>query len=248
MPRIMRYKLAGKLATVAVGGATLAIAMGQLPAQAYGPPPPPPPPGGYHNVVTSQSCGPKGCVIEARIDGLLVAVTVPAGDFAKPVQITLLAPDARGIGTGIHSCERAVGGVGIVVQINGKTDTGAFAKPFTVELSGREIRPGDRVAVWNGKSFVLIGGSETGDTEEFSYDSGAEQDFAVLAPSGPGRCRPGGGGTGHGHRRGVGRTTRFSRQEQLSHEVLESMFFAAAGQRPAAIGVLSPQWLAARSH
>ena len=193
MPRIMRYKLASKLATVAAGGATLAIAMGQLPAQAYGPPPPPPPPGGYHNVVTSQSCGPKGCVIEARIDGLLVAVTVPAGDFAKPVQITLLAPNARGIGTGIHSCERAVGGVGIVVQVNGKTDTGAFAKPLTVELSGREIRAGDRVAVWNGTRFVFIGATETGDTEEFSYDSGAEQDFAVLAPSGPGRCRPGGG-------------------------------------------------------
>jgi hypothetical protein len=240
MPRIMRYKLASKLATVAVGGATLAVAMGQLPAQAYGPPPPPPPPGGYHNVVTSQTCGPKGCVIEARIDGLLVAVTVPAGDFAKPVQITLLAPNARGIGTGIRSCWRAVGGVGIVVQINGTTYTGIFAKPFTVELSGREIRPGDRVAVWNGTSFAFIPATETGDTEEFSYKGGAKQDFAVLAPSGPGSCQP-------GVTRATG-ATRFSHQGQLSDAVLESMFFAAAGQRPAAIGVLSPEWLAARNH
>lgn len=239
MPRIKRYKLAYRLATVAVGGATLAIVTGQLPAQAaYGPPPPPPPPGGYHNVVTSQTCGPAGCVIVARIDGLLVSVTVPAGDLPRGAQVTLLAPSVQGIGQAGHSGYRAIGGVGILVQINGKTYTGTFAKPFTVELSGREIRPGDRVAVWNGTTFTFIASTETGHTEEFSYGSGAEQDFAVLAPA---------GGIGHRNRPGPGRTTRFSRPGQMSDVVLESLFLAA-GQYRAGLGVLSPEWLAARSH
>lgn len=242
MPRIKRYKLAYRLATVALGGATLAVAMGQLPAQAYGPPPPPPPPGGYHNVVTSQTCGPAGCVIIARIDGMLVSVTVPAGDFARPVRITLLAPNARGIGTGLHPCFRAVGGVGIVVQINGKTYTGKFAKPFTVQMSGRPIGPNNRVAVWNGKSFVFIPATVSRGSVSFRYNRGSEQDFAVLAPAGPGRCPPAGGPLG----RGPGRTTRFSHQGQVSDMVLESTFFTV-GPSPAGIGVLSP-WLLALSH
>lgn len=240
MPRIKRSKLAYRLATVALGGATLAIATGQLPAQAaYGPPPPPPPPGGYHNVVTSQTCGPGGCVITARIDGLLVSVTVPAGDFPNSAQITLLAPSVHGIGRAGHLDYRAIGGVGILVQVNGTTYTGTFAKPFTVELSGRQIRPGDRAAVWNGTTFVFISSTETGDTEEFTYDSGAEQDFAVLAPLRGGRG---------GQRGAPARTTGFSRRGQLSHLVLESMFLAPSDQYRAGSGVLSPEWLAARSH
>ncbi len=247
MPRIKRYKLAHKLATVALGGSTLAVAMGQLPAQAYGPPPPPPPPGGYHNVVTSQTCGPQGCVIFARIDGMLVWVTVPPGDFSKPVQITLLAPNARGIGTGIHPCLRAVGGVGIVVQINGKTYTGSFNKPFTVQMSGKPIGPSDQVAVWNGSRFVFIPATVSRGSAVWRYSSGAEQDFAILAPVGPGECRPVGGRAGHQSGRPV-RTTRFSNRGRLTDMVLESLFLAPAGQYRAGIGVLTPEWLAARSH
>lgn len=235
MPRIKRYKL---LAGVALGGATLAIATGQLPALAYGPPPPPPPPGGYDSVVTSQTCDPAGCTITARIDGLLDAVVVPAGDFSTPVQITLLAPNVLDLGDAGHSGYRSVGGIGILIQVNGRTFTGTFAKPITVELSGREIRPGDRVAVWNGTSFSFIGGTETAETEEFSYDSGAEQDFAVLAPL---------RGGGRGHRPGDlgGRTTGFSRTGYLGDVVLESVFFTPVNAPLTGIGVHSAEWFAA---
>jgi hypothetical protein len=238
LPRIKRYKL---LAGVALGGATLAIATGQLPALAYGPPPPPPPPGGYDSVVTSQTCDPAGCTITARIDGLLDAVVVPAGAFSTPVQITLLAPNVLGLGDAGHSGYRSVGGIGILIQVNGKTFTGTFAKPITVEVSGREIRPGDRVAVWNGTSFSFIGGTETAGTEEFSYDSGAEQDFALLAP-----LRGGGGGLRPGQRGGPARITGFSRTGYLGDVVLESVFFTPVNAPLVGVGVHSAEWLAAR--
>ena len=62
MRRANLFNLAQKLATVALGAATLTIAYaGQFPALAYGPPPPPPvAPGGYQAVVTSTTVGPAG--------------------------------------------------------------------------------------------------------------------------------------------------------------------------------------------
>jgi hypothetical protein len=190
--------------------------------------------------VTSQTCDPAGCTITARIDGLLDAVIVPAGAFSTPVQITLLAPNVRNLGDAGHSDYRSVGGIGILIQVNGTTFTGTFAKPITVDLSGREIRPRDRVAVWNGTSFSFIGGTETGETEEFSYDSGAEQDFAVLTP-----LRGGGRGDRPGQRGGPARTTGFSRTGYLGDVVLESVFFTPVNAPLAGIGVHSAEWLAA---
>ncbi len=243
MPRIKRYKLASKLTVVALGGATLTIGAGQLPALAYGPPPPPPPRTGYHNVVTSRVVGPAGAVIKADIDGLVIAVTIPPGEFSHPVQVTLLAPFLTGIGDAGHPGYRAIGGVGIEILVNGKPFTGTLAKPITVEISGRAVRPGDRVAVWNGKTWQFIGSAATGNTVEFTYRSAG--DFVVLAPSGgPGRGGPGGGRPG----RGQVRVRQFSRQRELNDMILESQFFAPSGASPAGIGVFSAQWLAARSN
>lgn len=158
------------------------------------------------------------------------------------MQVTLLAPNVLDLGDAGHPSYRSVAGVGILIQLNGEADTGTFAQPLTVDLSGREIRPGDQAAVWDGSTFRFIGGSVTAGTEEFSYHRGIEQDFAVLAP-----VR---GGSGHrpGQAQGTGATTRFSRGGYLSDVVLESVFFAPAGAFPAGFGVRSAGWLAARSH
>jgi hypothetical protein len=123
-----------------------------------------------------------GGIAAARIDGLLVSVTVPPGDLPQGAQVTLLAPSVQGIGNAGHSRYRTVAGAGVLIQVNGRTCAGAVAKPITMELSGRQIRPGDRAAVWNGTNFAFIAGRAAGNTEEFGYRSGAEQDFAVLAP------------------------------------------------------------------
>lgn len=242
MPRVQRYKLAHKLATVALGGAAMAVAWGQLPAAAYGPPPPPPASTGYRNVVTSQVIGPAGGVITAEIDGLKVAVTIPPGEFTRPVQVVLLSPFLAGIGDGGHPGYRAIGGVGIEFLVNGKPYTATLAKPITVQISGGRIRPGDEVAVWNGSRFVLIGSTEAGGTEDFTTRSAG--DFVVLAPSrgrGPEGHRP-----GRGH--GFARPARFTGRADLGEVVLESIFFAPVGADQAGTGVRSAQWLAARGH
>ena len=101
MPGAKRSHLAQKLATVALGAATLAVVNpGLLPAQAAYVPPPTshPAPGGYKAVVTSVTVGPAGKLITARIDGLEVSLTIPPGTFSTPVQVTLLAPNVLGVG------------------------------------------------------------------------------------------------------------------------------------------------------
>ena len=127
MPGAKRFHLAQKLATVALGAATLAVINpGILPAQAAYVPPPTstPPPGGYTAVVTSVTVGPAGARIgPVRIDGLLVTLTIPPGTFTTPVQITLTAPNVLGVSEPGY---RAIGGVGVLIEVDGKPYTGTF--------------------------------------------------------------------------------------------------------------------------
>ena len=250
MPRAMRSNLALKLATVALGAATLAIAAGQLPAQAdYGPPPPPPnAPGGFHAVITSQTIGPAGGVIgPVRINGLTVALTIRPGTFKTPVQITLTAPNPLEIGAGGHPGYRAVGGVGVQVEVNGKPYTGNFGHSLILDISGFAISPGARVGVWDGTEFKFIGATVAGPTVRISFVGSG--DFAVFVPTG-------GGGTGgqrtgsvrSGHATAVVHSTRVHSTRVRQQVVLTSLYLAPAGSSPAGIGVLAPEWLAASSH
>ena len=150
MPRAMRSNLAQKLAAVALGAATLAITAGQLPAlAAYGPPPPPPPaPGGYSAVVTStddragrRSVGP------VRSRRVSVALTVPPERSDPGPDHAHAPPTVRGSVTAGQPGYRAICGVGVLIQVNGKAYTGNFGHPLTLDISGFQIRPGDRVVV-----------------------------------------------------------------------------------------------------
>lgn len=244
MPGAKRHHLAQKLATVALGAATLAIAnAGQLPAgAAYGPPPPPPnAPGGYTAVVTSVTIGPDGRVIgPVEIDGCRVALTVPRGTFTTRVQITITAPTVQGVGDGGHPGYRPVCGVGVLVQVNGKPYTGNFAHPLILDISGPGIRSRDRVGEWNGTEFRFISSAEAGDTVRISFVG--SEDFAVFAPTG---ARFAGQQTGSMRQ---GQVTAVFRGSRAAEEaVLTSVFLAPAGGSPAGIGVLSPEWLAASS-
>ncbi len=238
MPGAKRFHLAQKLATVALGAATLAVINpGMLPAQAAYVPPPTttPAPGGYKAVVTSQTIPVTGGVIRVRIDGLLVSLTIPAGTFSTPVQVTLTAPNDLGVGTPGY---RAIGGVGVLIEVNGKPYTGTFNHSLTLDISGAGITSRDHLAAWNGKSFQTVGAIVSGDTVQVSFRA-SEADFVVLAP---------GGGGGGGGRTGTART-RFAGATHGSREgfVLTSMFLAPAGGSPAGIGVLAPGWMAAHS-
>jgi hypothetical protein len=234
MPRAQRFHLAQTLATVALGAATLAIAYaGQLPALAYGPPPPPPAPGGFQSVVASTTIGPGGGLVgPVEVDGCKVSLTVPAGTFSTPVQITITAPSVSGIGDGGHPGYHAVCGVGVSITVNGKAYAGKYGHSLALTISGF-VRPGDRVAEFNGKTFVFVGATVKGFSAQVSFQ-GSGEDFAVLAPGG-------GGGGANSPRRGVTGGVRTSHGAR--EEVLTSLFFRPAGQSPAGIGVLAPEWL-----
>ena len=236
MPGAKRTHLARKLATVALGAATLAVVNpGLLPAQAAYVPPPTtkPAPGGYKAVVTSVTVGPAGRVISARIDGLVVTLTIPPGTFSTPVQVTLLAPDVLGVGGSVPGY-RAIGGVGVLITVNGKPYTGSFGHSLTLRISGPGITPRDRVEAWNGTKFVPVGSTENTNTEQITFKAPAA-DFIVLAPTGGGTTR--------------GRTAAFTAASHrvTGNAVLDSVFFTPEGLSTAGIGVLAPRWLSAHS-
>ncbi len=236
MPGAKRFHLAQKLAIVALGAATLAVVNpGLLPAQAAYVPPPTshPAPGGYKAVVTSVTVGPAGAVIRAHIDGLEVSLTIPPGTFKTPVQVSLLAPNALGVGSADPGY-RAVGGVGVLITVNGKPYTGTFGHSLTLDISGAGITSRDRLAAWNGKTFVFVSSVESGDTEQISFKA-AQADFIVLAPTGGRTTR--------------GPATHFAATDQRAagNVVLDSVFFTPEGLSPLGVGVLAPRWLSAHN-
>ena len=236
MPGAKRFHLAQKLAIVALGAATLAVVNpGLLPAQAAYVPPPTtkPAPGGYKAVVTSRTVTSKGTVIIARVDGLEVSLLIPPGTFTTPVQVILTAPDTLGVG-GTDPGYRAVGGVGVLIEVNGKPYTGTFAHSLTLTISGAGITSRDRLAAWNGKTFEFVGSSGAGDALQVSFKASAA-DFIVLAPTGGGTTR--------------GRAAHFTAASHrvTGNAILDSVYFTPEGLSPLGVGVLAPRWLAAHS-
>jgi hypothetical protein len=179
-------KLGKRLAVVMLGSAAMLVASGggALAANAYGPPGPPAPPvpGGYTVVVTSQTIGPAGGTIgPVDVGGIPTTLTIPAGAFPVPVQITLTAPDLAAIGAGGFPGHNAIAGVGIGVQENGSTYPGTFLKPLTLTMSSSSITSSSVVVVWNGTAFVTESSATvTAGSATVTFDS--DPDFAVLGP------------------------------------------------------------------
>ena len=59
-----------------------------------------------------------------------------------------------GIGNAGHPGYHALCGIGVGITVNGTIYTGTFGHRLTLGIAGFAIRPGDRVVVWNGSSFV----------------------------------------------------------------------------------------------
>ena len=154
------------------------------------------------------------------------------GTFKSPVQITITAPSVSGIGDGGHPGYHAVCGVGVGITVNGKAYTGAYGHSLVLIISGL-VRPGDRVAEFNGKTFAFVGAIVQGFSALISFQ-GSGEDFAVLAPGG-------GGGGVNSPSRGVNAAVRTSHGAR--EKVLTSLFLRPASQSPAGIGVLAPEWL-----
>jgi len=246
MVHILHDRLAWRAAVAAVGSAALLLSgFAQSPAHAaYGPPPPPtaPPPGGFRSVVASETVDPDGGTLGPfGVNGLQVTLHVPPHAFPSPVQVTITAPDVAALGNAGFPCYLALGGVGVLIQVNGSTYPGIFRRGVTLDMSSPEISRGDLVVVWDGVRFVPIGAQEQSDTEALRFDSEDEQYFAVLMPAG---CRYRHHRHHHRHYRGIedaAGAIRMSARDlaQVTDADFTAMFFRPGDSPQPGLGVLA---------
>ena len=188
MRRMWMHRLGQRLAVMMLAGAAVLVTTGAGGARAaggYGPPAPVPPavPRGHCAVVTSQTITAAGGTIgPAGINGALVTLTVPAGAFPVPAQVTLTAPDQCGAGAAAVRCFTVVAGVGIQVQENGSAYPGPFPKPLSLAISSPSITASSILAVRNGTALVTDP-DMTARPGELTASFGTGSDFAVLTPA-----------------------------------------------------------------
>jgi hypothetical protein len=169
--------VAGMAVFCAVGPAYAATSAGSQ----YGPPPVPAGvPGGFMAVVTSVTIGPAGGTIgPVTVDGASLMVTIPAGAFPGPVQISVTAPDLSAITPPAGFTN--VTGFGIQVGMNGAPYPGTFLKPITATVSSPGITATSAVLVWNGTAFVPeTTATEAAGTATVSFDT--DPQFVVATP------------------------------------------------------------------
>ena len=237
MPLIRQHKLALRLGIAGLAATAMVIANSGLALAdaGYGPPPPPVPvPGGYFRVVTSQTVGLAGGVIgPLRVGRLIVTLRVPGHAFPRAVQITITEPRVGRIGNAGFRRYRALGGVGILVQVNGSIYRGTFLKRLMLTMSSRRIRAADLVVVWNGRRFVTVpGATERFHSERVSFSSEIDEDFAVLRPAGFVL-------TSNAAKAAVGTSAAAATRSWTGAAVLAEEFLVPAGSPLPGLGVLS---------
>jgi hypothetical protein len=182
MPGTCRAAAGRRLAGAVVVAASLLLSSPEVALAAYGPPVPPvaPVPGGFSEIVTSQTVGEAGKLMtHLNLAGLAGSLLIRPGTFLTPVQVTVTEPflkesisttaysttaDAAlpgecGTGTGIGDAGFrgycAVGGAGILVQINGIEYPGRYFKPMVLRFSWKP-KISEFVVRWNGHRFVVV--------------------------------------------------------------------------------------------
>jgi hypothetical protein len=167
--------------TLIAGFATCLTAGGAFAATSYAPPPPPVTvPGGYTAVVTSVTVGPAGGTVgPAPCDGGLVTVTVPAGAFTSPVQVTVTCPNLAGITPMPHFMNDI--GAGVQVTTGGTPFPGTFMKPLTATFGKSDITAASAALVWNGTAFVTDPDSTAvAGADSVGFDT--DPDFVIESP------------------------------------------------------------------
>lgn len=170
-------------AAAGIGGMTATAQASTRSVGQYGPPPPSAPaPPGFSAVVTSVTIGPGGGTVgPVVVNGADVTLTVPAGAFPSPVQITLTSGDLATLGPAVFAGYNVVTAVGVQVQLNGAAYPGTFLMPLTLTVRGSGITSASVVTTWNGASLATYSAATTASgVATVSFDS--DPDFAVLSP------------------------------------------------------------------
>lgn len=155
-----------------------AVALMAAPALAagtgYGPTAPQAPtaPGGFNTVVTSQTLPVTGGSVTATSSGAKLLLSVPPGDFPKPVQVTVLAPPTPPPGSQLA--------FGISFALGGQAVSGTLPKPVTFTITDSSIKAGDVVVEWNGSSWVRYAGA-TASNGSVTITLTSDPAFAVEA-------------------------------------------------------------------
>lgn len=164
------------LAAVGLVGASPAFAAGS----GYGPPSSTSSTsaGGFTAVAASQTVNSSGAKITATFGGETYVISIPAGDFTAPTQVTVYAPtDLGSIG--------ASAGIEVVFSdpATGKSLSGTTLKtPIDVVVSSSAITKGDVVEVFNGSSFVDYTGTYSTSTGSANIEVTSDPTFAVVPP------------------------------------------------------------------
>lgn len=104
-------------------------------------------PGGFTSVVTSRTLPASGGVVAATFAGGTISVDVPAGAFAGPVQVSVLAPSTALAG--------AVVAFDLSFATGGQSVSGSFATAVTCVVANPSITSSDVVDVWDGSRWVV---------------------------------------------------------------------------------------------
>jgi hypothetical protein len=167
---------AAVLAVAGLAGASPAFAAGS----GYGPPGPSSSTsaGGFTTVAASQTVTSSGSKIVASSNGEKYAISVPAGVFTTPTQVTVYAPTNLGSIGGLAGIE-----VVFSDPATGKSLSGATLKtPIDVIVSSSSIAKGDVVEVFNGSSFVDYTGTYSTATDSANIEVTSDPTFALVPP------------------------------------------------------------------
>lgn len=173
----LRTAAAGAVLTVVgLASASTAFAAGS----GYGPPGPSSSTsgGGFTAVAASQTVTSSASQITTTFNGETYRISIPAGDFSTPTQVTVYAPTDLA----------AVGGLAGIEIVFSNPTTGAalsattLKTPIGVVVSSSNITKGDVVEVFNGTTYVTYTGTYSTSSGAATIEVTSDPTFVVVPP------------------------------------------------------------------
>lgn len=145
--------------------------------------------GAYSQVVSVQTVTPAGGTFTATVDGVLLTVTVPPGEFSAPTQLVFTAGNLTQISTtGVSGT--IVAAFGIQFDQGGQKLSGPFPRPVQVTGQSSKISASSVVYEEGSSGFSQAPGwSSTAGEVVGSFST--DPDFAIATPAASATAVPG---------------------------------------------------------